>query len=738
MPFRPKKSAALYKRIWDGKTFPLISLSESFKNQLEPQKNVSIKLAYLLENSPDVSQCFDEWEKEGHFWERIIVCPLFPQYSESTYAAAFDRVLEKMKHTVSIPPLSFISSFHLSHAFIENSSHRIREYLTESTEHLILSFHGVPKRRFLYKGDPYYDHCFETFALLKRKVREFSSVEMSMCFQSRFGSEEWATPYLDEYIENLQEKGVKNIAVYCPSFIIDCLETIDEIGHELKNDVEKNNGHLTFIPCLNDDKKWANDFLAFLSDSKYKEQLELTPEEIKMKPEQKMEIPPLSPQAKKTLKIIFFTLFLDLVGFSIIFPLFPSLAKHYMETDPDNFFLKLIFDSIGKVMSFGGNTDVLQLQKNHLVLFGGALGGLYSFLQFLAAPIWGSLSDRIGRRPVLLISVFGLAMSYVLWFFSASFSLLIFARFIGGIMGGNISTASAVVADITEAKNRSKGMASIGVAFALGFIIGPAMGGTLSLIDLSAIFPSLKFLGVNPFSMPALLAALLSFVNLFFLYKNFEETLPKEKRGEEKTSERSANILALFKPLPIRGVNQTNIAHFLFLSAFSGMEFTLTFLAVERLSFSSMDNAYMFIYIGFLIALVQGGVVRRKAPVWGEKKTALMGLISLIPGLLLISSVHSSWMLYLGLTFLAIGSSLAIPCFTALVSLYVPAEQQGKGLGIFRSLGALARVVGPLLASVFYWRWGSSSPYYIGATFLIIPIVMTFFLPPVKLNSESL
>lgn len=431
---------------------------------------------------------------------------------------------------------------------------------------------------------------------------------------------------------------------------------------------------------------------------------------------------PLSDEAKKSLKIVFLTLFLDLVGFSIIFPLFPSLAKYYLAIDAENPFLKFIFGGITELMSAGGTN------MSAIVLFGGVLGALYSLLQFAAAPFWGSLSDRIGRKPVLLISVFFLAISYLMWFFSSSFTLLIVARFIGGIMGGNISTATAVVGDVTSAQNRSKGMATIGIAFALGFIIGPAMGGILSTINLLEIYPDFSHFGINPFSMPALLAFILSTLNFVWLLVKFKETLPQENRGT-KENHRSNNVFKLFAPLPYKGVNETNIAHFLFLMAFSGMEFTLTFLALERLSYSSMDNAYMFIFIGFLIALVQGGYVRRKSAQVGEIKMAKQGLISLIPGLLIIAYAQSSLLLYVGLFFLAVGSAMTIPCLTSLVSLYSPANAQGKSVGIFRSLGALARVIGPILASLIYWRFGSHYPYLIGTVFLLVPIYMVMKLP---------
>jgi MFS family permease len=440
-----------------------------------------------------------------------------------------------------------------------------------------------------------------------------------------------------------------------------------------------------------------------------------------------MESSPLSPHAKKSLKIVFLTLFLDLVGFSIIFPLFPTLAQYYLAVDADNPILRFIFGGITDLMSIGGSN------MSAIVLFGGALGALYSLLQFVAAPIWGGLSDRYGRKPILIISVSFLALSYALWFFSGSFTLLVIARIIGGIMGGNISTATAVVGDVTSEQNRSKGMATIGIAFALGFIIGPAMGGILSQVNLLEMDPDLEKWGINPFSMPALLAFILSVFNVLWLVLKFEETLPASKRGAI-SSQRSFNPVKLFAPLPYPGINLTNIGHFLFLMAFSGMEFTLTFLALDRFQFNSMDNAYMFIFIGVLIALVQGGYVRRKAALVGEKRMALQGLVVLIPGLLLFGKCSGMLGLYSGLFFLAVGSSMAIPCLTSLVSLYTPAQEQGRSIGIFRSLGALARVIGPIAAILLYWRFGSEFPYIVGAIFLIIPIAMVARLPQVRQN----
>ncbi|MBA2406088.1 MAG: MFS transporter, partial [Bdellovibrionales bacterium] len=166
------------------------------------------------------------------------------------------------------------------------------------------------------------------------------------------------------------------------------------------------------------------------------------------------------------------------------------------------------------------------------------------------------------------------------------------------------------------------------------------------------------------------------------------------------------------------------------------MEFTLTFLAVERLGYTSMDNAYMFIFIGFFIAMVQGGYVRRKAHKVGERKMAMQGLFAIVPGLILLAYAQSSPMLYAGLFFLSVGSAMTIPCLTSLVSFYSPENMQGQSLGIFRSLGALGRVIGPIYASLVYWRYGSVTAYLTGAVLVFLPAVIVKMLPPVPKAEE--
>lgn len=745
LPFRPKHSAFLYSRIWNGQSFPLITITRVFTERVKSfliSDKVEVNHAFLL-SPPRLFDVWDEWEKDPNPATKLKFIPMFPQYSEATIASVFDAVGSEIKKRVKIPEISFVTNFHTTKAFIDNSVRQIDDSLEKFArsglriDKLLLSFHGIQKRRINEKGDVYYQHCFETFFLVRARLKNIEVQKIKMTFQSRFGSEEWLTPYTENTVIDLIGKGEKNLAIYSPSFVADCLETQDELAVELKETAHQYGGDIHFIPCLNDNEQWCRDFAHYvenqclasdeqsakdfypLENHNYREFEVMSATELKQKST------PLTKKAKSSILIVALTIFLDLVGFSIIFPLFPSIAKHYLTVDPNNFFLKTIFSSIQSIFNYTSSSSSL---FSGIVLFGGMLGAIYSSLQFIAAPLWGAWSDRIGRKPVLVRSMAGMAVGYAIWIFSGSFTLLIISRIIDGIMGGNISTATAVVADVTTKENRSKGMAIIGVAFALGFVVGPAFGGILSLIDLTAIYPVLADYGINPFSVPAFFAFSLSVFNTFWISRKFTESLPPEKRGIVST-ERSANIFKIFKPLPYPGVNIVTLSYFLFLASFSGMEFTLTFLAAERLNYTSMQNAYIFIYIGFIIAFVQGGIVRRKASEVGEKKMAIIGMASIIPGLLLIAAAYSSKMLYGGLFFLAIGSAMIMPCLTSLVTLYTPSEEQGRSVGIFRSMGALARVLGPILASVTYYRYGAWAPYVFGSMSLLFPIMFLTRLP---------
>ncbi len=433
----------------------------------------------------------------------------------------------------------------------------------------------------------------------------------------------------------------------------------------------------------------------------------------------------ISSEKNGILRIIFLILFIDLIGFSIIFPLFPALLKYYIMVDRDNYLLQMTLSLANNFFNSNSGNDY------RVVLFGGVLATLYSFFQFIVTPIWGKLSDRIGRKPVLMISLSCTVIGYLIWIFAGSFTMLLLSRLIIAIMGGNISVATAVVSDITTKEDRSRGMAWVGIAFALGFIIGPALGGALSLIDLSIYFKEPFNWGINPFSAVAIFATFLSLFNLIYFIKSFKETLDNKNIITNKNM-RTFNPVVLLRLLPYRGVNGVNYSHLFFIIVFSGMEFSLAFLVVERFSFSSMDNGLMFVFMGVLMSLVQGGYVRRYASKIGEKKMAIIGLIFIIPGFLLVGFCKNTYILYLGLAFFALGMSMIVPCLTALASLYTPASVQGEVMGVFRSLGSLGRFLGMILGCLIYWKYGPEKLYLTSAILMIIPLIIVSKLPNLK------
>ncbi len=227
--------------------------------------------------------------------------------------------------------------------------------------------------------------------------------------------------------------------------------------------------------------------------------------------------------------------------------------------------------------------------------------------------------------------------------------------------------------------------------------------------------------GVNTFSLPAAIAFVLSAINLFWAYSRFEESIPADQLGKKNARPRFAAFYGKESSGSIRVIS---IAYFLFLTSFSGMEFTLTFLANDRLGWGPEDMGYLFVYIGLIIAVVQGGVVRKLAPRLGEKRVALAGIVLTTSGLLGVASSTTPTALYLNLAPLAIGSALTMPTMTALVSLLAAKEVQGAVLGAFRSAGALARVIGPISAAILYWKYGSEFPYWIGWGSLLLPLLL--------------
>ncbi len=438
------------------------------------------------------------------------------------------------------------------------------------------------------------------------------------------------------------------------------------------------------------------------------------------------------PVRDRRIGIVFLTIFLDLVGFSIIFPLFPAMLDYYLPDGGGEG--SLLGRMIAPLTAFAERAGAEDPRFMTAVLFGGILGSLYSILQFIFAPIWGAISDRTGRRPILLLTVAGIALSYLLWIFAASFWVLILSRILAGVMGGNLSVATAAVADVTSRENRTKGLAVVGIAFGLGFLVGPAIGGLSSLINLTELAPVLTNYGINPFSVPAMISFVLALVNLLWIHRRFKETLSvSASAAAKKAVQPKAGLAERFGVfrllrLPSPELKRTNLVYLLYMIAFSGMEFTLTFLAVERFAFSPAQNGLMFVFIGFVLIVVQGGLVRRLSGPVGEKRLAVTGLACGIVALLLLGSANQLSLFFIGLAIMASSVALCSPTLSALVSLYSSEQTQGESLGVFRSAGALARAIGPLIAAFIFFRYGSTFAYTLGALMIVIPLVLALAL----------
>ncbi len=431
------------------------------------------------------------------------------------------------------------------------------------------------------------------------------------------------------------------------------------------------------------------------------------------------------PSRPLSLGAIFLAIFIDLLGFSIIFPLFPALLSHYLQVDGSGGFLGWLLAQIDALARLAGSHG-----NYREVLFGGLLGSLYGFLQFLCSPVWGSLSDRIGRRRVLMVTVAGTTFSYLLWILSGSFLLFVFARLIGGGFAGNLSVATAAVADVTSRENRAKGMALLGIAFGLGFMFGPAFGSIAALYNPLAHYPQLAAWGVNPFSTAALVAFGLSLTNLAWIYFRFRETLdPQHRASADERIRHPLHALLALEPGPTR---RADWLYFIFTLAFSGMEFSLTFLAAERFGFTPTSMFKIFVFLGVVLIVTQGGIVRYAVPRFGEKRVLLAGLILTVSGMLVTGFAPTIWWLYAGLLLLGAGSGLVNPAVSSLVSLYSRVEQQGRMLGVFRSLGSLARGLAPVTACMIYWWKGGPFLYFFTGILLLVPVGVSLRLPQPK------
>ncbi len=413
-----------------------------------------------------------------------------------------------------------------------------------------------------------------------------------------------------------------------------------------------------------------------------------------------------------TLGVVFLALFLDCVAFGMLFPLSAELLRFYREHDDGGLFAAALAWAAGLVPG----TSLAQQEA----LFGGLVIGVYSLCQFVSAPWWGRLSDRIGRRPVLLIGLAGTLAANLLWACTASFTWFIAGRILAGAVNGSVVVANAAVGDLVEPARRARAMGLIGMAFGLGFVLGPALG---------AITYQPGWLdGVGPFhrfSVPALAASLLAAINLLWAWRSFAETLP---RGVPlPATGRTANPLALFTGGAGAAIPRINLVFCLYTLLFSGMEATLVFFAFERCGYGVGQVVWVFLAMGLATAAMQGGVFRPLAPRLGVRRMGVAGLALSIPGFALLAMVAGpgqAWALWTGSVVLACATGLTFPALSTLASLAADPARQGEAMGGFRSAGSLGRALGPYLGAVAYFGWWPGAPYLIGAVGLVLPLLL--------------
>lgn len=367
--------------------------------------------------------------------------------------------------------------------------------------------------------------------------------------------------------------------------------------------------------------------------------------------------------SRSILVVVFLTVFIDLVGFGIVIPLLPLYAKTHAPSP--------------------------------LVL--GLLMASFSAMQFLFAPVLGRLSDRFGRRPIVLLSLFGTVASYLLFAFAHTIAGLFVSRLLAGITGGNIAAAQAIIADVTPPEERSRGMALVGMAFGLGFIFGPAIGGLAVQLGEAG---------------PGLFAAALSAVAFLWAFFRLPETRPADAAPRPATFLPVAALLRTFR--------RPGIGAFLLLSAltttaFANFEGTFSLFLSVTFRLPPEKVAGAFVAVGVLGVLVQGGLIRPLVKRFGEVRLLVAGAALVLAGFLALLGAGTLATLVPAVGILGVGIGITNPALSGVVSRRTSPGEQGEVLGAFQSMASLGRVVGPFWGASAFLRYGPVGPFGAGA-----------------------
>jgi MFS transporter, DHA1 family, tetracycline resistance protein len=368
---------------------------------------------------------------------------------------------------------------------------------------------------------------------------------------------------------------------------------------------------------------------------------------------------------------IVITVFLDFVGVGILIPVLPFLVRQFDQS----------------------------------ALTVGLLAMSYSAAQFLVGPLLGALSDRVGRRPVLIVSVLGSAVAYVAFGLAHSLVVLFAARIIDGITGASYTAAQAYVADITPPEERGARFGMLGAALGVGFIVGPGLGALLSTISLQA---------------PAYGAAALSFAAAAFGAVALPESLTVRKTGWRWDAINPLRLIGEAARLP--GLRGVFVAMFAVGMALSSLRTNFAVLTAVKFHLGPGSTGAFLFYAGVISVIMQGGVLRRIAGRWPSRSIAAVGLSIMACGFVGLAVAPAVWALAVALLFYGVGSALSMPMLTATISSAAPATEQGAALGASQAIQSLSFIVGPLWAGRLFDVWGPSAPYSTGAAWLLLAL----------------
>jgi len=389
----------------------------------------------------------------------------------------------------------------------------------------------------------------------------------------------------------------------------------------------------------------------------------------------------MSGRRKAALGFIFVTLLVDVTGFGVIIPVIPKLLSELM------------------------NVGIAEASS-----YGGWLLAAFAVMQFLCSPLIGNLSDQYGRRPVLLISLFGFGIDYLFLAFAPTIGWLFVGRVIAGIMGASFTTAAAYIADISEPEKRAQNFGIIGVAFGLGFIIGPAMGGILG-----------EHFGSRA---PFVAAAVLTLVNWLYGFFILPESLAPEHRRkfEWKRANPLGSLQFLYRYKVILGLVASIVLIYI---AAHAVQSTWSYYTMEKFGWRPDMVGYSLAFVGLMVAIVQGGLIRIIIPKIGQKRSVYVGLGLYALGFLLFAFATQGWMMFVFLIPYCFGG-IAGPSLQGIMSSCVPANEQGELQGALTSLVSLTAIIGPvLMTGLFYYFTKSGAPVYFAGAAMLMGAVLT-------------